>query len=170
MTLLKRSRSATLIGVIVLVLAGCKTRSTPSHGGTGGEPYGKTVASWVLWGDKTAIIVWSDARFYQDGGLSDNGELLTVHRRATHSLFDGPYLEWDFSTPDGRSGRVTINGFTYELSDGCLFLVTTRGGEIRVVQLSRDWIWDTSPKEAAKRLAQSDPEVSRFIAAANQVE
>jgi len=170
MIVLNRRRSAALIVVSALAFAGCKSRSTPSHVGMGGDPYGKTVASWVLWGNKTAIIVWSDAQFYQGGGLSDNGELLTVHERATHSLFDGTYLEWDLSTRDGRSGQVTINGVTYELSDGCLFLVSTKGGVIRVVQLGRDWIQEYPAEEAAKRLAKSDTEVIRFIAAADQAE
>jgi hypothetical protein len=77
--------------------------------------------------------------------------------------FDGCHLSWQWETRDGTAGAVTINGKKYNTTAGALFLVSTQGGAIQVLQLQHD-LSGLKPEEASfARLAQEDTDVARFV-------
>jgi hypothetical protein len=71
-------------------------------------------------------------------------------------------VAWTWLTPDNAGGRFTLNGADYDLAGGRLFLVSTKGREVRVRQLQRD-LSKVRP-ESLQLFADSDPDVTRFIA------
>jgi len=65
---------------------------------------------------------------------------------------------------------VIIDNKTYLLKSGALFLVSTRGGATKVLQLKRD-LSVLRPEEASfVRLVKEDAEVARFVREAAQPE
>jgi hypothetical protein len=116
-----------------------------------------------LWSDgRTVVAVWTDA----SGGSST-----LVPRAATraegfvyeghHRGPDGRHVDCRCSTPDGRTGAVTINDKTFDLAHGALFLVSTQGGRTEVRQLQRDT--SKLAPEGLKDLARNDQEILDFF-------
>ena len=83
---------------------------------------------------------------------------------------DGCQVTWEWATRDGRTGTVTINGAKYDPAAGRVFLVSTRGGQVQVRQVLRDLSEVQAEQESFLDLADSDPEIAQFVAAASEVE
>src|SRR5262245_4731510 len=130
----RRISSVTLLGCLVW-LAGCGGKVHDVAAGSGSFAYGRTTVTYGTWGDGTAVLVWSDTDGPGGGVANSSPEGARYRGRARAS--DDRLVEWECSTTDGKTGPVTINGETYELSSGPLFLVTTRGGKTEVQQLHR---------------------------------
>ena len=109
----------------------------------------------------TAFVLWSDAPGGGSGGSSGNvqgvkyqGGLLARDRRR---------VEFHGETKDGKTGRVTIDGLTYELADGNLFLVSTEGERSRVKQLKRDISNLKFERESLEAFGRNDPDIAAFF-------
>jgi hypothetical protein len=85
---------------------------------------------------------------------------------------DGRTVPWSCTTPDGKTGTVTIAGADFDLAQGPLFLVTTRGAKPRVQQLTTDVnvpgpLGKGEEFDAARKrleaLSQSDETVKAFV-------
>ena len=125
-------------------------------------------ASYHGWREGTGqkgmfVVIWTDfdgsgalgtesGSFYDGNAISQDGR----HK-----------IEWKGETSDGRSGPITINAVTYDLANGSLFLVSTRGEQPQVLQLKRDTM-KLKPGEESKRsledLARNDPDIAPFFA------
>ena len=103
-----------------------------------------------------ALVVVSDA--VGSGGAGGNG--------GHHASPDGRRVEWKFQTRDGKTGSATINDKTYDLAQGSLFLVSTTGADIRVLQLDRDLL--KVKKEDIQSLVLGDKDIPAFFANADQ--
>ncbi len=79
---------------------------------------------------------------------------------------DGCQVTWEWATRDGRTGAVSINGTSYDPAAGRVFLISTRGGQVQVRQVPRDPSSVPAEQEGFLVLADSDPEIARFVAAA----
>ena len=79
-------------------------------------------------------------------------------------VYGGRQVRWQWDTPDGKRGAVTINGVRYDpVGGGTVFLVSTLGGPARVTQLKRDLSRLEPQTESFKALAKNDPDVARFL-------
>src|SRR5579884_3115406 len=83
---------------------------------------------------------------------------------------EGCQVMWEWATRDGQTGTVTINGAEYEPAAGRVFLISTRGGQVQVRQLPRDLSEVQAEQEGFLALADSDPEIARFVVAASEAE
>jgi hypothetical protein len=111
--------------------------------GAGDATVGETSATFGTWGDGKAILVWSAIPAGETGsGSTDAG----AEYHGLHLAEDGGQIEWRCRTDDGTTGPVTINGESYDLSAGSLFLAGVEGGETTVVQLDRDTLQLTDEK------------------------
>lgn len=114
----------------------------------------------------SVFVVWGDSQdgeggdpiSYGDGGR--DGSECSGHM-GTHK---GRKVEFHCKTKDGRSGPVKINGTTYELADGNLFLVSTGGDEVRVKQLKRDMSRQKFDQESLAAFGKGDAELVEFFA------
>lgn len=89
-------------------------------------------------------------------------------------LPDGGVLSFRCFTEDGSQGTMTFtrdrrsvpeDGKSYQLSDGRLFLVTSKDKEIKVEQLDRK-LPDDSNSTELESFVKSDPKISAFVAGA----
>ena len=83
---------------------------------------------------------------------------------------DGPEVKWEWITRDGRTGTVTINGEAYDAAAGRVFLIATRGGQVRVRQLLSDLSGVQAQRASFLALEDGYPEIARFVAAASEPE
>jgi hypothetical protein len=77
----------------------------------------------------------------------------------------GRDVMWRCETSDGLSGRMTINGQSFDLTKGNLFLVSTAAGR-DVAQLIRDLSGLEMTQESIADLAKRDETIRKFVAAA----
>ena len=83
---------------------------------------------------------------------------------------DGQQVTWEWDTRDGRTGTVTINGAKSDPAAGQVFLISTRGGRVHVRQVARDLSGLQAEGASFVALADGDPEIARFVAAASEAE
>jgi hypothetical protein len=113
---------------------------------------------------EVALLVLANFVGGSQGGSDVSGSTTTFHRTLTAPT--GRQLTWHWSTRDGRTGPVTIEDSTFDVGDGWLFLVTVGGGRVEVRQLRREPIRLQQGMQALDEFMRSDPEVARFVAAA----
>jgi hypothetical protein len=109
----------------------------------------------------TAFVVWSDAPGGGGGSASSNDQGV----KCVGSLLAraGQRVEFRCDTKDGKTGPVAINGITYELADGNLFLVCTEGEQSRVKQLKHDVSQWKFESESLKAVGPNEPEIAEFF-------
>jgi hypothetical protein len=176
-----RSRPAFLAGLILL--AGCESpRPTtgrtfdPSpvhHGFTDwGPPPGAEKGSvpgtdfatvhHVTWKRSIVFAIWVDLPPSRSWGYAP------VVDGQTGWFHDPPFpkVEYDFRMRPEAVSQVTINGQRFGLDQGWLFLVSVRGGAVRVKQLNRDVLSAPTPHGRPEVFAalKADPEVVGFFA------
>ena len=119
-------------------------------------------AHFATWDGRLALVVLCD--FSGKGSSSGGGSGGPFQRFQGHSeSATGRRVEWWWETTDGKSGPVIINSQKYDRSGGGLFLVHTKGGELRVVQLEREFEVD---EKGLDELAATDPDIEPFVAGA----
>jgi hypothetical protein len=153
--------------LILAVAAGCRRPAPPPavlpQIAAGSGSLTGTHFTFGTWSDGKAVLVWSALPAISTG--SD-----TTPSRAgfsgQHLAPDGGQIEWECTTSDGHTGSVVINGDSYELGDGSLFLVDVQGDETNVVQLDRDTLQltDENIVDTLKDWLANDGEVSAFFA------
>jgi hypothetical protein len=168
------SFAAVAAGVITLALVlstatGCQKTPPPAPTPTPdslrtGTVIGKgTTFLYAASGEGVAVVILCDRGI--GGGLGqdrDSGGL----RGHLYVAPDGSRLEVVCRTVDGKAGAVTIDGSTYDLSQGAVFLVRTRG-ERRVTQLRRDTsAWRPDDPRGFLTSAEGDPEIGAFVTSA----
>lgn len=98
--------------------------------------------------------IWSDAGPWKPAGMSGRTASMFIR------LPTGRQVSWKCQTPDGKSfTELQVDGKSYDLDDGGLVLIVTRGGPIRVIQL-KTASYKVSDLES---LAQKFPEVAQFF-------
>jgi hypothetical protein len=116
------------------------------------------------------VVVWSNFKGKQDvTGSDSSSESTTVHAQGNCRSTGGASVVWRWETADGKSGAVTVNGVSYDLANGPLFLVSAKGNDVQVRQLKRE-LGMAPEAEAFEGLAKDDPDVGGFVAAAGKPE
>ena len=109
----------------------------------------------------TAFVLWSDA----SGGGSGSSSANVQGVKCQGSLLarDGGRVEFHGETKDGKAGRVTIDGVTYDLADGNLFLASTGRDQSQVKQLKRSLSELKFERESLEAFGRNDPEIAGFF-------
>jgi hypothetical protein len=153
--------------------AGCtgsKGTATRPRVGAGSTFIGATTAHFATADDRVAVVVWSNFKGNQNRVVSDSSsESATVHAQGDCRSAGGARVVWRWETSDGKSGAVTVNGVSYNVADGPLFLVSAKGNDVQVRQLKREFGMPAE-SEAFEGLAKEDPDVAGFVAAAGKPE
>jgi hypothetical protein len=77
-------------------------------------------------------------------------------------------VTWEWVTRDGEAGTLTINGTKYDTAAGRVFLISTQGGQVHVRQIHLDLSGLQAERTSFLALADGDPEIARFVAAASE--
>jgi hypothetical protein len=179
----RHSGNSHAIAVLILFLGcigptGCGKSPTPSPGAGGGD------VTWLNFREinPAAGLDWAEASYGIDKrGLvflilgdvvgtssiaSKGGDGRPSVYEGTCEALDGCRVTWACETADGKTGTMKINGKVYELGDGPLFLIATRGAEVRVRQLARDLSAVRPEKESLEEFLRHDPDIGPFFAEA----
>jgi hypothetical protein len=152
-----------LLSTLVLSVGGCGLRISHSAGSfTIGETRGEICAL----NNNLALVVWTD----DPGGGASGGTGGDPVFHGEFRLKDARRIPWSCSTRDGKTGRVTIAGDSYDLANGGMFLVRTKGGGMKVEQLPLSILGvseSTRAFESARaklqELASTDPKIAAFV-------
>ena len=134
--------------------------------GGGTNSVGETSVQYVsISGDgRISLLIWSDA--VRNAGTRAESALLWSRVEGFFSSADGQRIDWAWKAPREKGGDFRLNGTPYDLANGTLFLVSTRGGEVRVTQLDVDLSKVQADKQGFEDFAKGQPRVAQFIAEA----
>jgi hypothetical protein len=78
---------------------------------------------------------------------------------------DGREIVWSCSTPDGKVGHVVIDGQTFDLTRGALFLISTKDKPTRVQQVPVEagQLQEKASIEKFRELEKADPRIAAFL-------
>lgn len=154
--------------ILTLAAAGCGRPAPPPpvvlpQIAAGSGILGGTQFTYGDWGDGKAVLVWSALPAVSTGSETT---AYSAGFSGDHQGPDGGLIHWGCTTSDGRTGAVVINGDSYELGDGSLFLLGAEGEETTVVQLDRDTLQLTDENiiDTLQDWLANDVEVSAFFA------
>ena len=108
------------------------------------------------------FVIWSSLPNGGGGDISSN-----MHGVACNGRFigiNGDVLKYACESEDGRTGSATIDGHTYDLSSGNLFLVANQGRLFRIQQLKRDLTRVPFRSENLRQWAAQDEQMRQFFA------
>jgi hypothetical protein len=114
----------------------------------------------------TAFVLWSDAP--GGGGGSSSSSVQGVKCQGSLLARDRRRVEFRCETRDAKTGQVTINGVTYDLTDGNLFLVSTASDHPQVKQLKRGLTELKFERESLEAFGKNDPDIAGFFTKAEK--
>jgi hypothetical protein len=115
---------------------------------------------------RISLLIWSDLT--DKSGSSSAGDLFGSSAEGFFSSADGRRVDWKWKAPKEKGGAFQINGISHDLANGTLFLVSTKGGQVRVTQLDVDLSKVQTDKLGFEAFANGQPKVAQFIAEAGQ--
>ncbi len=125
--------------------------------------------SIYTWNDDAAFVIWTDGKPGTRG--TEPRKHGDPHGSARYHCMIGN-LSVDCLTTDGKTGKVKIGDQSYDLSDGRLILLATKGEKPRVKQLALAKL-DLKPEgkrsddqvtlEQLQDLAKTDPDILAFF-------
>jgi hypothetical protein len=137
-----------------------------SGGGGGITSVGETAVQYVINSDdRLSVVIWSDLQ--GKGGNTSRSGLFGSRCEGFFSSADGRRIDWEWDAPKEKGGDFQINGTSYDLANGTLFLVSTKGGKVRITQLDVDLSRVKPGKEGFEVFAKTEPKVAQFIAEAS---
>lgn len=148
-----------LVAILVTYLSSAMRAHAPGLAATDGS-VGK--AGYVYyWSERgLRLMIWHDAAEVALLTGSD-GAAETARWLAGRAIAEGqPLFDWEIETADGRTARFRIDGTAYDLSQGTVFLVRSKGRQIEVEQLQRDLSSTQPDAETVAHFAASDAALS----------
>ena len=112
--------------------------------------------------DGSSLMFWYDASSAARCQTHTTSEDEVYRATCSAETAAGQRLEWEVTT-GGQQAGVAINGQPYDLDRGRLFLITTRGDAIEVVQLDRDLSAVEPEEEDIIAFAESVPEILQLV-------
>jgi hypothetical protein len=165
------SRARIALGLGFLLASGCIARSVPITLAPSvvqlNSAFGSCAPGTTYWvaehARRPVAIVWFD----QSAAM---GPPATAYGTASGqiSLHDASSpIDIQVDNTDPSKGSATINGIKYDLANGGIFLVSTKGGQ-KVTQLKRDMSKIWADDLGLKSLADSDSDIGAFILKARE--
>jgi hypothetical protein len=146
---------------LLLAASGC-ARTTPPGPSTAYGQFEGTGYLCYRWEQGLRIMIWHDAAdTTSTGSGSTSDAAYRVEGRAVSR--GGAPVEWTIGTSDGQTAQFTLDGVSYDLARGTLFLVRTNGSSAQVEQLDRDLSAVSLEQDVILAFAQGDPDIARFI-------
>lgn len=158
----RRSWLIVLVVTTAAVQTGCNRGAPapppppPPAQGLGSFSHDGTTAWYITRADRLTVLVWIDSAIR--GGTKETDGVVQA---ALHTWPGDKPLDIQI-----RGTTLTLNDRDYGLDAGSVFLVHTKEGPIRVVQLPRQAEALTSGSENLTKLARDDAEIGAFVTAA----
>lgn len=158
-----RHHCALVALLLVLAFGGCMPKSTPPGAAIVGGKVGRAGFTFLRWEQGLKIMIWHDLDSSLNHGSGSTGDAV-YHLSGYASSPGGRRVDWQVQTTDGKTAQFWIDGVSYDLASGALFIVMTRDGATRVEQFYRDLSGVQSDYDSCVDFARGDPDLARFIA------
>jgi hypothetical protein len=165
-----RRRGVLMLSLLLLLLAmllmsaivGCSKSTAPGANIAGGV-YQQSGHVLMKWEEGLAIMIWHDAiaGSISHGSSSTESPVYTLEGYA--ESVDGVRVEWDLETSDGKTAQFAIDNTNYDLSEGALFIISTKTGTTTITQLDRDLSGVQPEYDSCVAFGENDPDVAYFI-------
>jgi hypothetical protein len=160
--LIPRGLPNLLAVLFAVALSGCMTKSTPPGAAIVGGKVGRAGFTFLRWEQGLEIMIWHDLDSSSNHGSGSTGD--PVYRLSgSASSPDGRRVDWQAQTMDGMAAQFWMDGVSYDLAKGALFVVTTRNGTTDVKQLFRDLSGIQADYDSCVAFAKGDPDLVRLI-------
>lgn len=159
-----------LLALVLIGMAagGCAPMAAPPDADViAGGVSGHAGVDFLHWDEGLAIMIWRD--FVGESASSATSESAAPGTAPMYKLSgyavsrDGNRFDWEVRTSDGRTAQFWINGTSYDLAGGRLFIVSTKDGGAGIMQLHRDLSGVQPTFASCLAFAKNDPELARFI-------
>jgi len=121
---------------------------------------------YVTLDHKPIFVVWSDGQSGGNGAGSSTSGPITPHGKLIFSGSDtkpNREIEYSGKLHGSRKGEVAIDGTTYDLANGGLFLVSNMDGDVRVKQLKSDLSELTFERNDLVVFCKANPDIADFF-------
>jgi hypothetical protein len=160
----------TLFAMLVLVALTSCTTNQPIHGRSGEEAVGSGTVIWDELDNKVWLIIWFDIAT-RDSDLAlwaSNSKLDATTGRVEwergQTAMDGRKFGVRVKTDShGESGEVEINGRRFQVEDGRVFLVSTRGDKPDTIQLRMDLSKLEPTRANLLRMTEDQPQIKAYV-------
>jgi hypothetical protein len=130
-----------VLGIVAFLMVLGFVLADPMQTGAGGGGFsaGKCNVQYVTFGanQRTALVILTDATG-TSGSEAESGLFIRSCAKGFVTSAEGKRIEWEWIAPRDKGGDFSLDGAAYDLTDGTLFLVATKGGQVRVTQLDVD--------------------------------
>jgi hypothetical protein len=152
-----------LVAVLLgLAFSGCMPKSTPPGAAIVGGKVGRGGFTFLRWEQGLEIMIWHDLDSSSNHGSGSTRD--PIYRLSGYaSSSDGRRVDWQAQTMDGRTAQFWIDGVSYDLASGALFIVMTRDGATRIKQFYRELSAVQSDYDSCVDFARGDPDLARLI-------
>ena len=121
----------------------------------------------LTWNYKPALVIWSDApkgtfdgNYKQRNQVPTGKGVLIYHGNVNQTNREVPISG---EVENIGKGQFTINGKTYDIAMGAVFLVSGVGRDLQVKQLSRDMNQLSLDPHELVAFGEADPEITGFF-------
>ena len=157
-----------MIGIMVILLSigtlSCSPASTPPGPTMAAGVYVEAGYEFFHWEEGLVVMLWHDATASSmcDSSGSTRDPVHSIDCQAISR--EGNAFKWNIETTDGVTGQFSIDDKLYDLSEGSLFIVRTKGGTAEIQQLQRD-LSDVVPENDSSitEYGLNDPDIKLFI-------
>lgn len=159
------SRALSALISLVIVLAAC-SGSTPPGPNSIEDVVEQARYLLIDWEEGQRILIWDDIPSGNRGSGSSSSSISgpPFHQEGSAQSGDGRHYEYSLESRDDLQVDFFIDGISYDLERGTLFLVYTTGGATRVEQLDLD-LSNLSPTNAGiEEFGRQIPEIAAMIA------
>jgi hypothetical protein len=154
------------LGILIAAAAtACTGRSTPPGANKYLGSFEQGGFLLLRWQEGLDVLIWHDVSGSAWAHSAGSTEGSVYAEQGSAQSADGRGFAWEVQTKDGKTGQVRIDDASYELSEGTLFIVTTKGGTTEARQLVRDLSGLPLDNEGILAFAESDPDLAVFLTA-----
>ena len=168
---LKRLKSSVLLLTFSGALfAACSPSSTPPGPDTAAGVYIQLGYEFFRWEEGLTLMIWFDgAKSSACSSTSSTSDPKFVLRCHAVSRSDVRF-DWLLETEDGVTADFSIDGKSFDLEDGKLFLIRTSAGEAEIVQMERDLSGVRPDADSIIEFSLDDPVIQEFIHASSEID
>lgn len=163
----RRSRFALLLACLAAL--GCLRAVAPSTpppapvGVQGGMADGGFF--FVQWKEGLAVLVVDDIAGGGNRSYGGHSSSSNPFHTSTGSVTsnDGRRYAWELKSRDGQTADFRLEGVGYDLAQGTVLVVRTKGGKAKVVQLTRDLSGLSPDTASCQAFIEKDAEMMKLL-------
>ena len=148
--------------LLISTIVGCGKSTAPGANIAGGV-YKQSGYMLMKWEEGLAIMIWHDAIAASNSHGSSSTESSVYTLKGYAESENGIRVEWDLETSDGKTAQFIIDNTNYDLSEGALFIISTKTGTTTIMQLNRDLSSVQPEYDSCVAFGENDPDVVYFI-------